>query len=296
MFALAKTQHGMVTRKQLLRLGFNSDAIQHRIQRRRLHVVFPGVYKVGTPEVTQLGLWMAAVLRCGPGAVISHLDAAALWGFRGRRRLGDVHVTVRRPSPLRTRGIRAHRRPSLRPDEITRHHGIPVTTPATTIVDLAEDATPAELDEAISGADVRGLCTPERVLDCAVAAGKRPGAKRVRELIARRTFRFRTRSGLERAFLPLAERAGLPPPLTRQWLNGYEVDFYWPELGLVVETDGGRFHRTPAQQTRDRLRDQAHSAAGLVVLRFTEEQIEYTPAHVCETLEAVVRRLRAARP
>jgi Protein of unknown function (DUF559) len=284
----------MVTRKQLFALGLDKDGVDYRVARGRLHIVFPGVYKVGTPDVSQLGLWMAAILKCGSGAVISHEDAAILWGLRRGRGRREVHVTIRRPSALRTKGIRIHRRSSLRPGDITHQHGIPVITPAATIIDNAVDATAAELDRMISDADARGLCTVERIRDTAVAAARRPGAKRVRDLIHRRTFRFRTRSGLERAFLPLAKLAGLPPPLTRRWVNGYEVDFFWPDLGLVVETDGGRFHRSPGQQTRDRLRDQAHFAAGLLPLRFTEEQVAYTPAHVVEVLEAAHRRLRAA--
>ena len=293
-FALARRQHWNVTRQQLLQLGMSARSINYRLKRGRLHVVFPGVYRVGTPEVTQLGLWMAAVLKCGPGAVISHEDAAVLWGYRRRRRAREVQVSTRGERGRKVPGICPHRR-ALGRDDVTRCHGIPVTTAAATIIDLAAGATPAELDELISDADARGLCTPERLLDAAVAAGRRPGAKRVRDLIHRRTFRFRTRSGLERAFLRLAELAGLPPPLTGQWVNGYEVDFYWPELGLVVETDGGRFHRTPGQQTSDRLRDQAHFAAGLLPVRFTEEQIAYTPSYVIETLTAVRRRLSQTR-
>ncbi|MGH2978611.1 MAG: endonuclease domain-containing protein [Solirubrobacterales bacterium] len=81
-------------------------------------------------------------------------------------------------------------------------------------------------------------------------------------------------------------------PRRRRWVNGYKVDFYWPELGLVVETDGLRYHRTPAQQSRDRVRDQAHAAAGLTPLRFTRAQVAYDPGHVHATLTAVARRLR----
>ena len=110
----------------------------------------------------------------------------------------------------------------------------------------------------------------------------------LRELLDRRTFRL-TDSELERLFLPIAREAGLSPPQTGVWLNGYEVDFYWPELGLVVETDGLRYHRTPAQQAKDRLRDQVHMAAGLRPLRFTHAQVAFEPHHVRTTLVAVAR-------
>lgn len=112
-----------------------------------------------------------------------------------------------------------------------------------------------------------------------------PGVARLRQVLDRRTFRL-TKEELERRFLPLARKAGLPVPLTGQWVNEFEVDFYWPDLGLVVETDGLRYHRTPAEQARDRLRDQAHTAAGLTQLRFTHEQVRYEPEHVVRILAA----------
>ena len=108
----------------------------------------------------------------------------------------------------------------------------------------------------------------------------------LRKLLDRQTFTL-TDSALERLFLPIARRAGLPPPLTGQLVNGYKVDFYRPALALVVETDGLRYHRTPAQQARDRLRDQAHLAAGLRPLRFTHGQVKFEPAYVQTVLAAV---------
>jgi very-short-patch-repair endonuclease len=114
---------------------------------------------------------------------------------------------------------------------------------------------------------------------------------KLKTTIDRRTFTY-TRSELERAFLPLARRAGLPKPLTRVYVNGYEVDFYFPELGLVVETDGGTFHKTPMQQAADRKRDNAHAIApGPPPLRFTHGQIRYERAYVLETLTTVAARL-----
>jgi len=103
-----------------------------------------------------------------------------------------------------------------------------------------------------------------------------------------------TDSELERRFLPLVDQAGLPRPLTQQRLNGFKVDFFWPGLGLVIETDGLRYHRTPAEQARDRLRDQTHTAAGLTQLRFTHAQVRYEAAHVRRTLAAIAHRLDRA--
>jgi very-short-patch-repair endonuclease len=119
----------------------------------------------------------------------------------------------------------------------------------------------------------------------------RRGVAILRDTLDRRTFVL-TDSELERRFLPIARRAGLPKPETQMMVNGFRVDFYWPELGLVVETDGLRYHRTPTQQAADRVRDQAHAAAGLTPLRFTHAQIAYEPGQVRETLGAVSGRLR----
>jgi very-short-patch-repair endonuclease len=120
------------------------------------------------------------------------------------------------------------------------------------------------------------------------------GVPRLRELLDRRTFTL-TDSELERRFLPLTRKVGLPMPQTGRYVNGFRVDFYWPDLGLIVETDGLRYHRTLAQQARDRLRDQAHLAAGLTPLRFTHAQVRFSSGQVLSTLQAVASRLRAHR-
>jgi very-short-patch-repair endonuclease len=120
------------------------------------------------------------------------------------------------------------------------------------------------------------------------------GLGRLKRILDRRTFTL-TDSELERRFRPIARGAGLGRPATQVWLNGHRVDFYWPDLGLVVETDGLRYHRTPAQQAVDRERDHAHTAAGLVPLRFTHGQVRYEPGHVQHTLAAVAARIRADR-
>jgi very-short-patch-repair endonuclease len=139
-------------------------------------------------------------------------------------------------------------------------------------------------------ADKLGLTTPDRLLSLLEEHPRRHGVAILRETLARHTFRL-TDSEPERLFIPLAVDAGLPVPRTREVVNGYRVDFWWPKLGLVVETDGLTYHRTPAQQAADRRRDQAHTAAGLTQLRFTHWQIRFHPQHVVETLARVARRL-----
>ena len=169
--------------------------------------------------------------------------------------------------------------------------GIPVTTPVCTLIDLAASLPGDALEAAVSEADKLDLVDPQDLraaLDC---SDRRPGMGALRKLLDRHTFTL-THSQLERRLLPIAARAGLSRPRTQVWLNGYRVDFYWPELGLIVETDGLRYHRTPAQQARDRIRDQAHAAAGFTPLRFTHAQVAFKAEYVEHTLSAVAARLQ----
>jgi very-short-patch-repair endonuclease len=187
-------------------------------------------------------------------------------------------------------GIRVHRRAHI---DATTHHGIPVTTPTATLIDLAANHPRNEVEAALNEADLRGLIKLEALRAELDTTARRPGLAKLKITIDRLTFTF-TRSQLERFFLPIARRAGLPKPLTRVYVNGYEVDFFFPDYGLVIETDGGAFHRTPAQQAADRRRDQTHTAAGLTPLRFTHGQIRHEPSYVLDTVRTVARRLAPA--
>jgi very-short-patch-repair endonuclease len=291
---LAKQQHGVVARRQLLAMGYTRDAIGHRIDGGRLHRISQGVYAVGRPEIGAHGRWMAAVLSCGTGCILSHASAAALWAIRPVRS-GEIEVSVLADSARRRPGIVVHRRPMLPRGSATEHLGIPVTTPICTLVDIATRLRPAQLEAAVNEADKRDLTDPEALRSALDAIPPRAGVGRLRKLLDRRTFTL-TDSQLERLFLPIARQAGLPAPETGSEVNGYRVDFYWPHLGLVVETDGLRYHRTPGQQAKDRIRDQVHMAAGLTPVRFTRAQVKYERAHVRATLEAVARHLLRRRP
>jgi very-short-patch-repair endonuclease len=298
---LARKQHGVISRPQLLELGLTRDAIKHRLGRRRLHRLFRGVYAVGRPELSRHGWWMAAVLSCGPGAVLSHTSAAALWAIRAQRAakgsaavrdaVTPIHVTVGEGGARSREGIRLHRRGFKTARDVTRRDGIPVTSPAQTLIDLATVLGPEQLEAAVNEADKLGLIDPEALREAVDDHRGLDGVAALRKVLDDRTFAL-TDSELERRFLRLVRRAGLPPPKTRERVNGFRVDFFWPELGLVVETDGLRYHRTPAQQAKDRVRDQAHIAAGLTPLRFTHGQIAYEAEKVVDCLIAVAHRLR----
>jgi hypothetical protein len=288
---LAGRQHGVVARRQLLALGLNAREIEHRVSRKRLHLVMRGVYAVGWPELTPKRRWMAGVLACGEGALLSHRSAAALWEIGSER--GVVDVSVMRRAELKRRGLRVRGRPSLSAERVTSRDGIPVTTPVQTLIDLSTELAPNRVERAVNEADKRDLVDPETLraeLDRYIGE---PGVKALRSILDKRTFRL-SDSELEIVFRPLAMEAGLPPPLTKEIVNGFEVDFFFPDLGLVIETDGLRYHRTPSSQTRDVRRDRAHTLAGMTSLRFTHYEIKYESARVSTELRRITTTLTRA--
>ncbi len=287
--SIAARQHGLITWSQLRGLGLSPHAIRHRVQTGRLYRVRRSVYAVGRPHLERLGAAMADVLTCGPLAVASHLTAAAVFGIRRWPfRLVEVTVPARaRPSPT---GITVHRR-ELRPGDATTHRDVPVTSIVQTALDLAPRLSRDDLEAAINEADKLELVDPETLREELDRRGGQRGVAVLRRALDRRTYTM-TDTELERRFLPIARRVGLDKPLTQVWVNGFRVDFHWPELGLVVETDGLRYHRTPGEQARDRVRDQIHAAAGLTPLRFTRAQVRYASGHVERVLGDVARRLR----
>jgi Protein of unknown function (DUF559) len=284
-------QHGIVARRQLLGLGFGARSIEHRISRGRLHPVARGIYAVGWPHLTQKRRWMVAVLICGDEAALSHRSAAAFWGI-GTERGGLVDVSVRRRCELRRPGIRIRGRPALAATDILSPDGIPVTGPARTLVDMAIELGPVGAERAVNDADKRDLIDPEALRLALDQYVGEPGVRPLRNLLDRLTFHL-SDSDLEIFFRPIAAAAKLPPPASKQFVNGFEVDFFWPDLGLVVETDGLRYHRTPSAQARDALRDRTHVIAGMSPLRFTHYEIRYEPRRVRTALveaNAMLRR------
>jgi Protein of unknown function (DUF559) len=233
---------------------------------------------------------MAAVLACRSDAALSHRSAAALWGF-GEEHSAYVDVTVRRASEARIRGIRCHRRPTLPVSDLTERSRIPLTTPVRTFLDLATVTGPKTVERAINEADKLDVIDADSLRRALDDHAGEPGVRPLREILDEHTFRL-SDDELERLFRPLAAAAGLPVPLTKHMLGKFEVDFFWPDLDLVVETDGWRYHRTPSAQTRDALRFQIHVANGLTPLRFSHYQVKYEPRHVIDILGKTAANLR----
>jgi very-short-patch-repair endonuclease len=275
-WALAERQHWVVTREQLLGIGYTSEAIDIRLEDARLHRVFAGVYAAGRPQLSREGYLMAAVLACGRGAALSDFSGAEHYEIL-RRRPGPVHVSVPYERAPRTRGIKVHRRKHI---EVRIHNGIPTTSPICTVIDIASGLNEFQLERAINEAVNRDLIELDELREAA-----RGRSSAIVRLVDRATFVV-TDTVLEQRFLRIVRRAGLPLPETQRRLPGGRVDFFWPALDLIVEADSLRFHRTPFQQRTDLVRDQTHFKAEMRTLRFSHWQVWHEPDHVETILRA----------
>jgi very-short-patch-repair endonuclease len=283
---IAERQYGIVSTRQLLAAGIGPGAIATRVRRHGLHRLHRGVYAVGHTALVPLAREMAAVLACGPGAAISHRSAATLWQLLAEIE-GPVDVTVTR-SGRSHRGLRVHRSRSLRPEDIQTRHGIPVTRPTRTLLDLADDATERELERALDEALAQRLTTRAALVAAVKAAQGRHGAAKLRHVIERDDGPALTRSEAEERFLALVRAAGLETPEVNVRLGSHEVDFLWRGRRLVVEIDGYRFHSSRQAFERDRRRDAELAAAGYRVIRITWRQLVKEPYSVVARLSQVL--------
>jgi very-short-patch-repair endonuclease len=289
--ALAARQHGVVSTAQLHAAGLGRGAIDLRIRRGRLHRLHHGVYAFGHARLTQRGRVWAALLACGGehAAVISHRSAAALWDI-GPAPSARIDVTTLHGSRS-TRAIRVHHSATLHSQDVHRDDdGLPVTTVARTLLDLATVLTPARLERACHQAEIArclDLTSITNVLERATGA---PGTRALREALDHLAIGGPqpTRSELEIRFLSLIAQARLPTPRVNTTIHGLEVDFFWPDDGLVVETDGVATHLTPTAFETDRRRDAALQVAGYRIVRFTWRQLTDRPDTVVRTLRALL--------
>jgi very-short-patch-repair endonuclease len=285
--ALATRQHGVVARHQLVSLGLSLDAIDHRVERGRLLPLHRGVYAVGHRRVTGHGHWLAAVLAAGPGAVLSHRSAGALWGVR-EWSARDVHVTVPRHRRARP-GVIVHE-VRLPADERDEHDGIPVTTPARTLLDLAAILDAHQLARACERAEALRLGSPTTLQELLDRHPRRPGTPALKKLIEEgRIVPTTTANDFERRLLTLLDADDLPRPLVNQPLDAIKPDFRWPDRRLIVELDGFETHGTRDAFERDRARDRQLAAQGWRVVRITKRQLDDEPKRIAAELRAILQ-------
>ncbi len=252
------------------------------------------MYAVGYPSLTADGYRMAAVLACGSGAVLSHRSAAALWGLRTDGR-ASIDVTAPNRRGRIPTGIDAHRHSFLRPQDCTSVREIPCTSVARTLLDLAAVVGIRELENAVAEAEVLRVFDHAAVREVIARGRGRRGVARLRLAVIEHDPRAELARGpLERRFLALCRRAGLPPPEVNVLLEvagvRLEPDFLWRDAGLIVETDGRKYHDTTTAFERDRRRDQRLTVAGWQVVRCTWRQVVDEPTGLARTLRTLLHR------
>jgi hypothetical protein len=287
---LADRQHGVVSREQLRSLGFGRTGIEGRVRRGALLVLHRGVYAVGHRRLTPEGRWMAAVLACGPDAVLSHRSAGQLWGLLSR---SSAPAEVTRPRAFRRRdGIRCHQS-RLPADEIDEVEGIPVTGVPRTLMDLAAMLSRRQLERAMNEAEVLGLRSRLSLPRQVERYPGRPGASLLRALLGDDTaLRGVTRSELEERFVELVDAHGLPRPRLNASVDAggrlLTVDCLWDGPRLIVELDGRAAHGTRRAFERDRERDRLLVGEGWRVVRLTWRQLRDDGAGIAAELSALL--------
>jgi hypothetical protein len=286
--ALAAGQWGVVSAAQLAALGFSAAGVTRRVQAGRLHRVHRGVYAVGHRSLAVQGRWLAAVLACGPGAVLSHRSAAAHWNLlaTSATRVDATAARGRHGAP----GIRLHRSRSLDAQDTIAHQTIPTTTVARTMLDLAAIVPAHRVERALAQAERLRLYDHAALTDVIQRSNGHRGRQALQEAVAQEP--AFTRSDLEARLLELTRAHGLPTPLVNHILAApdhprLEVDFCWPAHQLIVETDTYATHGTRHAFEHDRRKDAALAAAGYTVLRFTDQT---RPAEIATRLRALLRR------
>jgi very-short-patch-repair endonuclease len=281
---IAGAAHGVVTRAKLIRAGISEEAIRQRLRSGALLREYRGVYRVGHRAPSVEARYLAAVLACGKGALLCGRATAHLFGLlRGRAPLPEVIVPEKRTVPR----VRTRRYRRLPRSEATTHRGIPVTSVARTLVDLAAVLDPDDLARACHEAGVRHRTTPAQVERVLTRYPNAPGAGKLRAVM-RGDVRV-TLGKLEKRFLELLSAAGLPLPETNRRVGGHRVDCRWPEHRLTVELDGYRYHHSRHAWEQDRRREREARARG-------DEFRRYTYGDVFEQPRLMFRELQSLLP
>jgi hypothetical protein len=286
--ALAAKQHGIVSARQLRRLGYSASAIERAARAGRLHRIHRGVYAVGHARLTKQGRCLAAVAAAGSGALLSHASAAWLWGLLSSCPAEpELTVANRRH---RRRAIRTHYSSALVADDRARHEAIPVTAVPRTLLDLAATTWSSQLDRAVQRAerlDLLDVAAIEAILERRRGAPGTAALSQALEIYRDPVF---ARSRPERLFLDLVKKAGLPRPAINVYVAGHEIDAYWERERFAVEVDGWEAHRTRTAFENDPVRQEDLKLAGIDSIRLTARRIEREPSQIAERLAILLAR------
>jgi hypothetical protein len=295
MAELARRQHGVVGRRQLLALGMSGRAIEGRLRRGQLHEVFRGVFVFGARRMNRSGRWMAAVIAAGDGSVLSHRSAGHLWRVLAPAG-GGIDVISPPGRVVRRLGIVSHES-LVRGDERTIIDGIPVTSVFRTIFDLAAVVDKRTLERALHEAEVRELRDRVSLPMLLERYPRRRGVRNLRALLESEEPVGWTRNDFEEAFLALVDAYGLPRPRMNAALalrgRFFEIDALWEEQRVAVELDSRSVHGTKKRFESDRQRDRILVAEGWKAMRVTWRQLRVEPEEVVADLRLL---LRSARP
>jgi very-short-patch-repair endonuclease len=288
--SLATRQHGIVSSRQLQRLGYSKSAIGRAVARAHLHRIHRGVYAVGHADLSVHGHCLAAVAACGSDALLSHSSAGWLWGLLSQCDK-PIQVSVPRRGHARL-SICAHHAPALSGEDRAFRERIPVTALPRTLLDLAATIPCHRLDRAVERSEQLGLFDLLAIDSLLARITGHRGAGRLRSALRAYRDPAFTRSSLERQFLDLVRSAGLPTPSANMFIAGFEIDMYWPLERFAVELDGYEHHRNRVAFERDRLRQEELKLAGIEMIRVTAARIAREPELVMERLATLLARRR----
>ena len=291
---IAELQRGRISRKQLRAAGISDGATKHLISSGRLIREHQRVYRVRPAIDVPLGRETAALLACGPNAFLSHASAARLWKLCNEVE-ATVDVTVARDRHRKTPGIRGHRSGCLLSRDVRVEQGLPVTSPARTLLDRAATLTTHDLEREVDEAlIVLQIARPGELADVVARSTGHRGAPILGRLLERRTHETITQSEAEKLFLALIRNAGLPEPESQVRIAGFRVDFLWREERVVFEIDGYRFHTSRRAFDRDRRKDLALKQALYDPNHVSRDQVKHEPlivlAHVAGALARATMR------
>ena len=286
MATLAGARHGVVTRRGLLAAGLSDGEIKRRVRAGVLLVEYRGVYRLGHRAPSVEARCLAAVEACGEGAVLAGLAAGWLWALV--RAAAVPLIEIWGPTERRIEGILCRRTRRMDARDVSVLRGVPVTSVARTLVDLAAVLGPDDLARSCHEAGVRYGTTPAEVEAVLARRPNSPGARSLRAVL-RGDVRV-TLSALERRFLGVLRAAGLPLPETNRVAGGRRVDCRWPEYRLTVELDGYRYHRSRHAWEQDRLREREARARGDEFRRYTYGDVLEDPRYLLRELSALLGR------